>query len=81
MTREKIYAVLTEVFRDVFDDDSIAPRDSMTAADVDGWDSLSHIRLVVSVEEKLGLRFSTIEINDLKNVGDFVELISRKQAS
>lgn len=78
MTRDEIYSVLNDVFRDVFDDDSITPHDEMTAADVEDWDSLSHIRLVVSVEEKLGLTFTTIEINDLKNVGDFVSLIDRK---
>lgn len=78
MTRDEIYSVLNDVFRDVFDDDSISPHDEMTAADVEDWDSLSHIRLVVSVEEKLGLMFTTIEINDLKNVGDFVSLIDRK---
>lgn len=78
MTRDEIYGVLTEVFQDVFDDDTLKPHDAMTAADVDDWDSLSHIRLVVSVEEKLGVRFTTIEINDLKNVGDFVSLIDRK---
>ena len=80
MNRDEIYATLTSVFRDVFDDNSIVPKDEMTAADVEGWDSLSHIRLVVAVEEKLGLRFATLEINDLKNVGDFVNLINRKQS-
>jgi acyl carrier protein len=78
MTRAEIFAALTKVFRDVFDDESITPRDDMTAADVEGWDSLSHIRLVVPVEEELGLRFETKEINDLKNVGDFANLIDRK---
>lgn len=78
MTRDEIYTVLTDVFRDVFDDDSITPHDAMTAADVEDWDSLSHIRLIVSVEERFATRFNTVEINDLKNVGDFVNLIDRK---
>lgn len=79
MDRGGIFSVLTGLFRDVFDDDSVTPHESMTAADVEGWDSLSHIRLVVAVEEKFSLRFTTVEINDLKNVGDFVDLIMRKQ--
>ena len=54
-----IYQRLTPIFREVFDDDEIKPYAEMTAADVNDWDSLSNIRLVVSVEEEFGIRFST----------------------
>jgi acyl carrier protein len=74
----EIYQQLTTVFHDVFDDESIVLRPDMTAADVDGWDSFNHIRLVVSVEQKFGVRFGSAEVGELKNVGEFVALIQRR---
>ncbi len=74
------YATLTEVFHDVFDDDSIVVTPELTASDVAEWDSLSHIRLVVAVEKKFGLKFSAAEVGRLKNVGEFVSLIRAKSA-
>jgi acyl carrier protein len=70
---------LTNVFREVFDDESIAITPAMTADDIDEWDSLSHIRLVLSVEKEFGAKFSAAEIGALKNVGDFVKLIESKR--
>ncbi|WP_428826566.1 acyl carrier protein [Azonexus sp. IMCC34842] len=74
----KIYAKLTEIFRDVFDDDNLQVTPALTAADVDEWDSLNHIRLVVSVERAFGLSFSAAQVGRLKNVGEFAELIGAK---
>ena len=71
---------LTPIFRDVFDDDDLVIEQNTTAQDVDGWDSLAHIRLVVSIERALGLRFSAAEISGLVNVGEMAELILKKQA-
>lgn len=69
---------LTQVFRDVFDDETITLNPAMTADDIDDWDSLSHIRLVLSVEKEFGTKFSSAEIGGLKNVGDFIALIQSK---
>ena len=69
---------LTTVFREVFDEDSIALTPQMTADDIDEWDSLSHIRLVLTVEKEFGVKFSAAEIGALKNVGDFISLIQSK---
>ena len=74
------YAKLTEVFHDVFDDDSIVVTPELTANDVEEWDSLSHIRLVVAVEKTFGLKFSAAEVGRLKNVGEFMSLIQSKSA-
>ena len=71
---------LTPIFRDVLDDDALVITLSTTADDVDGWDSLAHIRLVVSIEQAFGLRFSAAEVSALENVGDLMALIQRKQA-
>lgn len=74
----QIYAKLTGIFRDVFDDDSLQVTPELTAADVDEWDSLNHIRLVVSIERAFGLSFSAAQVARLKNVGEFAELIVSK---
>ena len=79
--RPSIFEQLTEVFRDVFDDDELVIDASTTAQDVEGWNSLAHIRLVVSIEKAIKLRFSAAEIGSLKNVGDMVELILLKQVN
>ena len=70
---------LVPIFQDVLDDDSLAIDATTTAQDVDGWDSLAHIRLVVSIEKAFSLRFSAAEISELQNVGDMTALIVKKQ--
>jgi acyl carrier protein len=79
---DDVRAVLQDVFRDVFDDPNIELRDDMSAGDVDGWDSISHINLLIAVERKLGIRFATAEMSRLKepdqNIGSFLALIHQK---
>ena len=70
---------LVPIFQDVLDDDGLAIDATTTAQDVDGWDSLAHIRLVVSIEKAFSLRFSAAEISELQNVGDMAALIVKKQ--
>lgn len=69
---------LTPIFRDVFDDESITPHMAMTAKEVAEWDSLGHIRLMVAIEQALGIKFSTSEISNLANVGELVAVIEKK---
>lgn len=69
---------LNKVFQQVFADDSISIFASMTAADLDDWDSLSHIQLIVAIEKDFGIKFKTVEITSLKNVGEMIALIERK---
>lgn len=69
---------LQEVFQDVFDDDEIELSDETTADDIDAWDSLTHVQLIVAVEKEFGLKFSTVEVMKLKNVGEFIALINKK---
>jgi acyl carrier protein len=75
MNETLIYEKLTGIFQDVFDDDSIRVTSNLTAKEVDGWDSLSHIRLIVTVEKAFKVKFSTSEIGKLEKVGDLVKLI------
>ncbi|WP_426434916.1 acyl carrier protein [Bradyrhizobium genosp. P] len=78
MEKAEVYSKLTGVFRDVFDEDDMALTPQTTADDVDGWDSLSHIRLVLAVSKAFGVKFSASEIGSLKNVGEFADLIEKK---
>jgi|HubBroStandDraft_3_1064219.scaffolds.fasta_scaffold182587_2 acyl carrier protein len=78
METAEIYTEFTKIFRQVFDDDSIALRPDLTANDVEGWDSFSHIRLVLTVEKFFGVKFSASEISKLKNVEGLVDLVRSK---
>lgn len=78
MSREEVYAKLNPVFQDVFDDDSIEVCDETTAADIEDWDSLEHINLVVAVEKAFGIKFNMGEVSAMKNVGEMVDYIIAK---
>ena len=75
MTREEVYEQLNEVFRDVFDDDSITVNDATTSNDIEEWDSLEHINLIAAVEQEFGMRFSMGQVVSMKNVGEMVAII------
>ena len=76
---DAIVTRLTSIFREVFDDDDLVLKPELTANDVDGWDSLTHIRLILSVQKAFGVKFSSVEMSRLKNVGDLVALTKHKQ--
>jgi acyl carrier protein len=69
---------LSEIFADTFDAPGIQVRDDMTAQDVEGWDSLSHIDLIVAVEDAFKIRLTTADVRNLNSVGDLVNVISSK---
>ena len=73
--------IIQIVFRDIFDDDSIVLRDDMTAADVENWDSLNHIDMIVAIESEFKIRFTTAEVTSLKNVGELMALVDKKRAA
>ena len=72
---------LKQIFRTVFDDDDIEIAPEMTANDVDGWDSLSHVNLIVSIESEFKITFSHKELLTFKNVGSLLASICSKMAS
>ena len=80
MADQKTYERLTGIFHDVFDDDDIILSGTMTAEDVDDWDSLSHIRLIVAVEREFDISFTSSEVTNLENVEQFADLICSKLA-
>lgn len=75
MTREEAYERVNKVFRDIFDDETITVKDETTSADIEDWDSLEHINLIVALEEEFGMKFTMGEITGMKDVGESVDLI------
>lgn len=80
MASEDILEQLREIMIDVFDLDDLQLTPQTTAEDVEEWDSLSHVRLVVAIERKFGFKLKNAEIEALKSVGDLVALIESKAA-
>ena len=75
MTREQTFEKLNEVFRDVFDDDSICVTDTTTSDDIEDWDSLEHINLIAAVEQEFGMKFNMGQVVTMKNVGEMANII------
>ena len=84
MKMDELKEQVQEIFRDVFDDPDLVLGDETTADDVDGWDSLTQVNLIIAIEKKLGVKFATAEISRLnddgQNVGTLLEMIKRKRS-
>ena len=78
MERQEIFRQLKEIFIDVLDLDEVELTDATTANDIEEWDSLSHIQLIVAIEKNLGIKFTSLEIMKWKNVGEMVNTIEEK---
>jgi acyl carrier protein len=78
MNEQEVLTALNPIFQDMFDDDDIALTSDTTAKDIEGWDSLAHVSLIVAAEQRFGVKFRTAELDSLHNVGHFAQLISKK---
>ena len=78
MEKNEIIEKLTEIFYEIFGDNTIVLRDNMTANDVENWNSLTHMLMITKVEEVFGIKFKLRELNKLKNVGDLCNTIAEK---
>lgn len=78
MTREYVYEKMNEIFRRVFDDENIELDDDTDANDIEDWDSLEQINLIVAIENEFSMMFDMAEIANLANVGEMVDLILSK---
>lgn len=78
MEKTDILKTLTEIFIDVLDTENITLTEQTTANDIEDWDSLSHIQIVVAVEKKFKIRFASQEIQNWKNVGEIITSIQSK---
>lgn len=77
MERTKIYEIVTDIFRNVFDDEDIELKNETNAEDIEDWDSLAQITLISEMEKKFGIRFNMQDVIALQNVGDMIDLIER----
>ncbi len=78
MERESLLKEVNRIFIDVLDEDGINLTPQTTANDVEGWDSLTHIQLIVAIEKHFKIRFSAKEIQSWKNVGEMLDTIDSK---
>lgn len=78
MDTKQIYERLNQIFQDVFDDDSITVDENTTADDIEGWDSLEHVNLIVAVEDEFGMKFSMGEVTSMKNVGEMAGILKER---
>ncbi len=79
MSKESVLIRMQEVIKDILDLDQLELNRELTAQDIDGWDSLAHINIVVGIEREFKCKFSLAEVKKLKCIGDFVDLIETKQ--
>lgn len=80
MNREQVLEQLTGILRDVFDDDHLVAHPDLTARDVADWDSLNHIRLIVTVEKAFGVKFTFSEASGFANMGEMAEAVVARLA-
>ena len=81
MTREYVYQQMNRIFRNVFDDESIELHDETNAEDIEDWDSLEQINLIVAIENEFEMMFDMTEVAELANVGEMVDLILKKDSN
>lgn len=79
MANDDLMGKLIGVFRNLFGDETLTLSRVTTAQDVEGWDSLMHINLILAIEREFRIRFKTREIAALKNIGELMDLIALKQ--
>ena len=79
MTKDEIFTAVQDIFRTVFDDDSIALTREMTADDIEDWDSLEQINLLVAIEKRFNIKFQLADVKDLPNVGAMQALLREKK--
>ena len=75
VSREEVFERVTDIFRDVFDDDELVISDSTNSEDIEDWDSLEHIQLIVGMEKEFKVKFDIKTVNSLENVGQIVDFI------
>lgn len=80
MDRAELTKKVNEVFCEIFDDDELVITDETTAADIEDWDSLEQINILVALEKLFSVKFAVAEVEGLKNVGEMIDLIKKKLA-
>lgn len=81
MKREEVFEKLTVIFQNNFDDENIRLTDETSSSDIEGWDSLEQVNLIVTIEDEFGVKFRIDEVNAMRNVGEMVDYILNKTVS
>lgn len=81
MLRESVLQNLTEILREVFNDESLVARADLTVDDVKGWDSFGHLRLTFAVEKRFGIDFSMSQVTSVRSIGELLDLIESNSAA
>ena len=79
MNRAELFEKVQEIFRDIFDDENLIIEESTNSNDIDDWDSLNHINLVVAIESEVNIKLNFDELATLKDVGAMLDLILLKK--
>jgi acyl carrier protein len=79
MSRSEMLEKINEIFRDTFDDDALVVTEGTAAKDIDDWDSLMHITLISEIEKAFGMKFTMEEVMNMRNVGEMMEIIEKRQ--
>lgn len=74
----EIKARVQDIFRDIFDDEELVITETMSAKDIEDWDSLAQINLIIAIEKEFGIKFNLEEVSSLKVIGDMLTLINKK---
>jgi len=78
MTTDELFDNVQDVFREVFEDQTLRITRETTAEDVEGWDSFAHVNLIMALETRFGVKFKLAELQQMANVGDAITLIGQK---
>lgn len=78
MNREEILKKVTDIFREIFDDETLIISEKTNAEDIEAWDSIENINVIVAMEKEFGIKFQIMEIGKMENVGEMVSLIGKK---
>lgn len=78
MNREEVKKRLEKIYQEVFDDESIMLEENMTSDDIEQWDSITNLRLIMQIEKTFGIKFTTAEMKNMKNVGILINLVFDK---
>ena len=78
LSKDEIIERLDDVFRDVFDDDTLEVDENTTADDIEDWDSIEHITLIGAVEDEFKMRFNMGEVSGMKDVGEMIGIIEQR---
>ena len=76
MSADSVVERLTEIFREVFENDDIVLQRRMSARDIEGWDSMAHLRLILAIEIRFAVRLPSTKVAGLKTVGDLMDLVN-----